>query len=127
MAGVTHTEITQLGFIRSLARFFLDTYTSSQININAANFKDQHTIDELYQLAHPDWTADRVKLYSYPLKSIIDKIQVINALVDLDSATKNLPSAHFDSESFIEANRQIMELRKKSKYHSISSINHSSF
>jgi hypothetical protein len=49
------------------------------------------------------------------LKSIIDTIQVRDALVDLDPSTKNLPSAHFDSESFTESNTRIIELRKKSK------------
>jgi hypothetical protein len=113
--GITHTEMVQLGFIRSLARFFLDTQTRTKSSNNADNFKAQHTIDELYQLAHPDWTNDQVKLYSYPLKSIIDRIQVRDALVDLNPLTKNLPSAHFDSESFVESNDRIIELRKKSK------------
>jgi hypothetical protein len=107
--------MVQLGFIRSLARFFLDKQTESNSGTNPDKFTDQHTIDELYQLAHPDWTNDKVNLYSYPLKSIIDTIQVRDALVDLDPSTKNLPSAHFDSESFTESNTRIIELRKKSK------------
>jgi hypothetical protein len=113
--GITHTDMVQLGFIRSLARFFLDTQANQKKNIDADSLKSQHTIDELYQLAHPDWSSDQVKLYSYPLKSIIDQIQVRDALVDLNPATKNLPSAHFDSESFVESNQRIINLRKKSK------------
>ena len=68
--------MVQLGFIRSLAQFFLDTQVQSRSNTIAKNLKNEHTIDELYQLAHPDWTKDQVILYSYPLKSIIDEIQV---------------------------------------------------
>ncbi|CAF3187096.1 unnamed protein product, partial [Rotaria sp. Silwood2] len=105
--------IIQLGFIRSLAQFFIDAKTRDGSGINTEDFKKEHTIDELYQLAHPDWTEDKVKLYSYPLKSIIDKIQVRDALVDLNPSTKDLPSAHFDSESFNESNHRIMRLRKK--------------
>jgi hypothetical protein len=117
VAGITHTEITQLAFIRSLARFFLDTAapSQSQKGATADEFYAPNTIDELYQLAHPDWTSDRVALHSYPLKSVVDLIQVRNALVDLNPATKNLPSAHFDSESFVAANRRIMELRRKGR------------
>ena len=107
--------MVQLGFIRSLARFFLDKQSKSRSSTNPNNFKDEHTIDELYQLAHPDWTKDKVNLYSYPLKSVIDTIQVNDALVDLAASTKNLPTAHFDSETFVESNRRIIDLRKKSK------------
>jgi hypothetical protein len=107
--------MVQLGFIRSLARFFLDTQTNDKKNIDADKLKSDHTIDELYQLVHPDWSKDQVKLYSYPLKSVIDKIQVRDALVDLNPETKDLPTAHFDSESFVESNQRIMDLRKKSK------------
>jgi hypothetical protein len=113
--GITHTEMVQLGFMRSLARFFLDTQTRNKRINSVDNFKSQHTIDELYQLAHPDWTSDRVLLYSYPLKSIVDRMQVRDALVDLNPLTKNLPSAHFDSESFVESNRRIIELRKQGR------------
>ncbi len=111
--GITHTDMVQLGFIRSLTRFFRDTQSKSGTNAN--NFEGQYTIDELYQLAHPDWTADQVKLYSYPLKSIIDTIQVRDALMDFNPSTKNLPTAHFDSETFVESNRRLIERRKKSK------------
>ncbi|CAF3202425.1 unnamed protein product [Rotaria sp. Silwood2] len=111
--SITRTEIVQLGFIRSLAQFFIDAKIRDGSGINTEDFKKEHTIDELYQLAHPDWTEDKVKLYSYPLKSIIDKIQVRDALVDLNPSTKDLPSAHFDSESFNESNHRIMRLRKK--------------
>ncbi|CAF0768760.1 unnamed protein product [Adineta steineri] len=111
--SITHTELVQLGFIRSLTRFFLDAQIQSKSSIDVESFKAEHTIDELYQLAHPDWTNDQVKLYSYPLKSIIDKIQVRDALVDLNPSTKNLPSAHFDSESFKESNDRIIQLRNK--------------
>ena len=37
--------MVQLGFIRSLARFFLDTKSSE---INAEELTKRHTIDELY-------------------------------------------------------------------------------
>lgn len=103
--------MVQLGFIRSLARYFFDTVSTNTKNIN--QLKEDHTIDELYEIIHPDWTFDQVKLYSYPLKSVIDQIQVRDALVDINPDTKDLTSAHFDSESFVESNRRIITLRKK--------------
>ena len=108
--------MAQLGFIRSLARYFLDTTPNSDKKININSLKTDHTIDELYQIIHPDWTFDQVQLYSYPLKSVIDQIQVRDALVDLNPDTKDLPSAHFDSESFVESNRRIINLRKKGTF-----------
>ncbi|UJR24642.1 hypothetical protein I4U23_006016 [Adineta vaga] len=109
--SITHTEQVQLGFIRSLTRFFLDV--ESQKGANTDKFQGQHTIEQLYQIVHPEWTTDQVSLYSYPLKSIIDTIQIRDALVDLNPTTKNLPSAHFDSESFKESNQRLINLRTK--------------
>ena len=105
--------MVQLGFIRSLARYFLDQASKIDGKINVDNLKGDHTIDELYQIIHPDWSIDEVKVYSYSLKSVIDQIQVRDALVDLDFDTKDLPSAHFDAESFVESNRRLINLRKK--------------
>ena len=112
-AGITHTEQAQLGFIRSLTRFFLDSQNGKGENTD--KFQGEHTIDQLYQIVHPDWTNEQVKLHTYPLKKIIDTFQMTDALVDLSPSTKNLPSAHFDSESFAESNHRLMQLRKKSK------------
>ena len=81
--------------------------------MTAKALTESHTIDELYKLVHPTWSSERVYLYSYPLKTVIDQLQVNNALVDLNSNTKNLPSAHFDAESFVSANRRVMDLRQQ--------------
>lgn len=110
--------MVQLGFIKSLAKFFLDTKTGENEKINGEELIKPHTIDELYKIIHPDWNNDQVFLYTYPLKSIIDLIQVRDALVDLNPLTKNLPSAHFDAESFVDSNHRVMELRKKGNIHS---------
>ncbi|CAF1359667.1 unnamed protein product [Adineta ricciae] len=109
--SITHTEQAQLGFIRSLTRFFLDS--QNEKGENTDKFQGEHTIDQLYQIVHPDWTNEQVKLHSYPLKRIVDTFQMTDALVDLSPSTKNLPAAHFDSESFAESNHRLMQLRKK--------------
>lgn len=113
--GLTHSEITQLGFIRTLARFFLDTRIKNTNDINIANFTAENTIDSLYRLAYPQWNWAQVKLYSFSLKRIIDLIQLENVKIDLFPSTKNLPSAHFDAELFSDSNRRIMELRRQGK------------
>jgi hypothetical protein len=111
--GITHTDMTQLGFIQSLTRFFLDKEVDKNDADLVQKIQGQHTIDELYQLVYPSWSTTQVKLHSYPLKRIIDLMQVKNALVDLSRATKKLSAAHFDSESFAESNRRIIDLRSQ--------------
>ena len=102
-----------MGFIRSLSRYFLDTEIKDPNDPRVEKLQGQNTIDAIYQLIYPSWDSDRIKLYSYPLKKVIDEVQVRNALVDLNPSTKNLPSAHFDSETFAQSNQRVMELRNK--------------
>ncbi|CAF4656828.1 unnamed protein product [Rotaria magnacalcarata] len=108
--SITHTEITQQAFIRSLARYFLDTHA---IRTQEINHSQEFTIDELYHLAYPHWTTKQVRQRSYPLKSILDAILAENGLVDFDAWTKKLPAAHFDSEAFSNGSRRILELRRQ--------------
>ncbi|CAF4766806.1 unnamed protein product [Rotaria sp. Silwood1] len=115
--SITHTEITQAGFIRCLARFFYDTRIKpNNNNGNTINEKEYftkaHTIDDLYKLAYPEYNQVQVELYSLPLKFILDFVMTENALVDFDSKTKKLSAAHFDSEAFINGSRRILRLRQ---------------
>ncbi|CAM2714590.1 unnamed protein product [Rotaria socialis] len=109
--SITHTEIVQLGFIRSLAQYFL--YTQNESKIKPDDVRQENTLDELFRIVHLNWKSEQVKLNTFPLKLAIDTIQVQNALVDLETATKDLPTAHFDAESFVASNRRVMDLRKK--------------
>ena len=65
-AGITHAEITQLGFIRSLARYLYDTrirarYTNDSAFQTQDFFSTEHTVDDLYQLAYPQLRSDQPK------------------------------------------------------------------
>ena len=120
ITGITHTEITQTGSIRTLARYFYDTrIRPNKNNGNTVNeqkyFTEEHTIDDLYRLAHPEYSEAEVQLYSLPLKFILDNIMTQNALVDFNSKTKKLSAAHFDSEAFKNGSRRILQLRAISK------------
>ncbi|CAF4586109.1 unnamed protein product, partial [Rotaria socialis] len=95
--SITHTEIVQLGFMRSLAQYFLDTQNGSKIKPD--DLRQENTLDELFRIVHLNWKSEQVKLNTFPLKLAIDTIQVQNALVDLEAATKDLPTAHFDAEA----------------------------
>ena len=106
---MTHTEITQLGFIRSLARYLSETKS-----IKDYDAKTEYTVDELYELINPSWDENDILVQTYPLKKILDIILAENALVDFDSWTKKLPAAHFDSEAFVNGSRRIMKLRRTS-------------
>jgi hypothetical protein len=109
--GITHTEITQIAFLRSLARYFLETKAIHKYEIN----NKEYTIDELYRLTYPHWSNEKLHIQSYPLKSILDTLLVENAMVDMDRATKKLPAAHFDSEAFRNASRRMIKIRQTSK------------
>ncbi|UJR16530.1 hypothetical protein I4U23_003430 [Adineta vaga] len=118
LTSITHADITELAFIRSLARFFYETRIVSN-NRNGGSMKEQdyfnkeYTIDELYKLAHPEYNDAQVELYSYPLKFTLDLVMTHNALVDFDPDTRKLSAAHFDSEAFSNGSRRILQLRKK--------------
>lgn len=109
--GITHTEITQIAFLRSLARYLLETKAVHKYEIQ----NKEYTIDELYRMTYPHWSNEKLHIQSYPLKSILDTLLSENALVDMDRATKKLPAAHFDSEAFSNASRRMIKIRQISK------------
>ncbi|CAF0986412.1 unnamed protein product [Adineta ricciae] len=116
--SITHTEITQIAFIRSLTRFFYETRIAPNNNNNGTvnqqdYFTKQHTIDDLYKLAHPEYSSAQVEFYSLPLKFTLDLVMTYNALVDFDPSTRILSPAHFDSEAFNNGSRRIIQLRQK--------------
>ncbi|CAF0907544.1 unnamed protein product [Adineta ricciae] len=116
--SITHTEITEIAFIRSLARFFYETRIAPNNNNNGTvnqqdYFTKQHTIDDLYKLAYPEYSDAQIEFYSLPLKFTLDLVMTYNALVDLDPDTKKLSPAHFDSETFNNGSRRIILLRQK--------------
>lgn len=111
LLGVTHTEITQVAFLRCLARYLLETKAIHKYEINHR----EYTIDELYRMTYPQWSNEKLHIHSYPLKSILDTILAENAMVDMDRWTKKLPAAHFDSEAFRNASRRLMKIRQISK------------
>jgi hypothetical protein len=100
--------MTQLAFIRSLARFLFETKAIKD-NYDST---EEYTVDQLYQLIHPSWTMEKIELETYPLKSILDIVLAENALVDFDHWTKKLSAAHFDSEAFANGSRRILKIRR---------------
>ncbi|UJR36871.1 hypothetical protein I4U23_029584 [Adineta vaga] len=106
--SITHTEITQIAFVRSLARYLLETKAIQKYEIE----NKEYTIDELYTLTYPDWSEEKLHIQTYPLKSILDTLLVENAMVDIDRSTKKLPAAHFDSEAFSNASRRMIKMRQ---------------
>jgi hypothetical protein len=117
--GITHAEITQLAVIRSLARFFFDTRlfandTNATFVNEEAYFATEYTIDDLYELAHPEYNAFELTSCSLPLKFIVDSMITENALVDFDDSTRKVSAAHYDDEAFINASRRILQFRDRS-------------
>lgn len=125
--GITHTQITQYGFIRSLARFFYDTRIRPNNNnegtVNEQDYSTQeHTIDELYKLAYPKYNKALIKFHSLPLKLILDSIMIQNVLVDFNLTTEKLSAAHFDNEAFLHGSRRILKFRQISNFKKITFI-----
>ena len=115
--GITHAEITEAGFIRSLARFFYET----RFSVNATRrvqteeyFTTEYTIDDLYEIAYPEFNALQAEFYSLPLKFVLDMIMTKNVLMDFDPNTKKLAAAHFDGEAFTNSSRRILQARQLS-------------
>ena len=73
----------------------------------------EHTVDELYELAYPEYDEADAELYSLPLKFVVDSVMTQNALVDFMENTKKVPAAHFDNEAFINGSRRILQLRQQ--------------
>ncbi|CAF1165865.1 unnamed protein product [Adineta steineri] len=107
--SITHTEITQIAFVRSLARYLLEIKAIHKYEINN---NTEYSIDDLYELTYPEWSKEKLHIQTYPLKSVLDTLLVENAFVDIDKWTKKLPAAHFDSEAFSNASRRMIKIRK---------------
>ncbi|CAF1240754.1 unnamed protein product, partial [Didymodactylos carnosus] len=105
--SITHTEITQIGFLRSLTKYFKDHIDDA----TKIDLSKSYTINDLYKLYY-NVNDKEAQKYTTPIKSVIDVILVENALVDFNNATKKLPAAHFDSEAFINGSRRILTIRK---------------
>ncbi|CAF3622581.1 unnamed protein product [Rotaria sp. Silwood1] len=115
--SITHADITELAVIRSLARFFYDTRIHPNNNnksfINEEEYlTTDHTIDNLYKLAYPEYNELQVAFNSLPFKFIVDFIITQNVLTDFDNKTKKLSEAHFDNELFINASKRILQFRQ---------------
>lgn len=116
--GLTHSEITGLGFVRSLARYLYETQifqsrsNSSQPISDEEFLTTKYTINDLYKLAHPELDRFDIELYTLPVKFILDTLMTQNVLVDFNPKTKKLSAAHFDSEAFLNGSRRILRLRQ---------------
>ncbi|CAF3684348.1 unnamed protein product [Rotaria sp. Silwood1] len=115
--SITHAEITQIAIMQSLTRFFYDTrITLNNSNISSVNEEEyltaEHTIDDLYNLAYPEYNELRVAFYSLPIKFVVDDIITQNVLTDFNDKTKKLAAAHFDDEAFINASKRILQFRQ---------------
>ncbi|CAF3744029.1 unnamed protein product [Rotaria sp. Silwood1] len=103
--------------MQSLTRFFYDTrITLNNSNISSVNEEEyltaEHTIDDLYNLAYPEYNELQVAFNSLPLKFVVDDIITQNVLTDFNDKTKKLAAAHFDDEAFINASKRILQFRQ---------------
>jgi hypothetical protein len=102
-----------------LARYFYDTriregYVNESIVKAEEYLTTEHTVDDLYKLAYPEFHATQAELYSLPLKYVLDSIMTQNVLVDFKENTKRLSAAHFDNEAFMNGSRRILQFRQTS-------------
>lgn len=110
LSGITHSELTQIGFVRSFARYLFENKTIRSRRLRKKHF----TVDQLFHFIYPKLSKEKLQIQSYPLKSILDTIVAENAFVDFNGSSKKLPAAHFDSEAFLNGSRRMIKLRRSS-------------
>lgn len=101
--SMSHEEILRRGLIRSIARYFYDQPGGSKrVNLNDMDRYFQ-SIHQLYS----DYYGKKVHLVELDML-LTTELKPYVAVVDLDPKTKDLPTAHFDAERFIESNQRVM-------------------
>lgn len=107
--SLSHEDIIRHGITRSLAKLFYD-YGGVDVDMNNLDkYVDFETLYNDYfsnHLAH--------KLLFQPKKKEIQLImktefELEDASVDLNSATRLLPEAHFDAEAFTASNQRVID------------------
>lgn len=99
---LTHEDIMRRGITKSVAKFLADK--NSSIKLRLGNMTDYYEdIRYLYYDYYGKWICD--------LK--VDSLIKIEfgpnvAAVDLLPATKDLPYAHFDAETFVQSNLRVI-------------------
>lgn len=107
--SLVHDEIIKRGIIQSVVRYFYEQPNGTdRINLTKID-NEYYDLTKLYYDYYGKYLCD-----SIPLKSLITLVFQPNvAVIDFDSATKDLPYAHFDAEKFIESNARVMDFKDR--------------
>lgn len=109
----THDEITREGLIQSVAYFFNEQPGgSSKINLTKLEAGEYYDLRRLYY----DFYGKGLCNGDIPFYDVVQTIEAATSSVDFNSATKDLPMAHFDAERFMDSNARVQEYQRRVNY-----------
>ena len=109
-----HEEIIRRGVQRSVVKYFYEQKNgSTRINLNKTD-KEYLEIKNIYMDFYGLSFCD---LGLFGFRKSLEELKINVEIVDLDSATKDMPYAHFDAETFVNSNERVINFMDK--------INHS--
>ncbi len=102
---LTHEDIVRRGIIQSVAKFFYDkSNLSKRIDLSKLDTGEYYDLKVLYK-DYYNVTLCKVMLNDL----LLNEFQPNVAIVDFNPATKDLPFAHFDAETFQKSNDRVIE------------------
>jgi hypothetical protein len=115
----THEDILRRGLARSIAKYFRARQAESKLSeprttVDLAKSDDIYAknINELYKDYMSDQDYKLITECDLELENVISVLSNWVQSVDFDEATKDLPYAHFDANTFVESNRHVAKLMK---------------
>jgi hypothetical protein len=106
--SITHEEITRRGIIQSAVRYFYDQ-PNGTLRVNLSKIDNEYrSLSRLYY----DYYGKSI-CFSELHKNLRFTFQPNVARVDFESATKDLPYAHFDAETFVKSNELVINQTNK--------------
>lgn len=117
---LTHMDIFRRGLVRSLAKYFADKQKQRADFATLRRFVNMSKVDSIYvenlHELYMDYLSEReymlINTCKLEIENVIQMMSDSVASVDFDETLKDLPWAHFDANTFVQANRHVRSLTK---------------
>lgn len=107
----SHEEILKRGLIKSVTKYFYEKRSGepmNQVTLTKAISGEYLNVRQLFFDYKQKWYCE----LSFEVV-MLEKLYPAVASVDLDKATRKMPYAHFDAETFEGSNKRIIDLTKE--------------